>query len=399
MTEKIENWKSEKFGNIFKTSKGKKSKESSQNWQKGFLPYLSTEYLRRNKMTEFAKISNDIVLVEDEDLILLWDGSNAGEFFSGKKGILSSTMVKLQLKDENKSSKRFLFYFLKTKEEYLRGQTKGTGIPHVESSILNNFIIPFPPLIEQQKIAEILSTVDEAIQKVDSTIERTKRLKQGLMDELLTKGIGHKEFKDSEIGRIPKEWRVIKLDDLSLNLIGGGTPSTSNPAFWDGTIPWMTSAYINRRLVTKGQRNITEEGLKNSATNLIPKENLLITTRVGIGKVAINVIDMAISQDLTGIIVDKTKSTPDFLYWFFISIENKLKGLAQGSTIKGILREELGRLKVTLPSLSEQQKIAEILTTVDLKIEIEEKRRERLERIKKGLMEELLTGKKRVSVG
>jgi len=219
------------------------------------------------------------------------------------------------------------------------------------------------------------------------------------MDELLTKGIGHKEFKDSEIGRIPKEWRVIKLDDLSLNLIGGGTPSTSNPAFWDGTIPWMTSAYINRRLVTKGQRNITEEGLKNSATNLIPKENLLITTRVGIGKVAINVIDMAISQDLTGIIVDKTKSTPDFLYWFFISIENKLKGLAQGSTIKGILREELGRLKVTLPSLSEQQKIAEILTTVDLKIEIEEKRRERLERIKKGLMEELLTGKKRVSVG
>ena len=399
MTEKIENWKSEKFGNIFKTSMGKKSKESSQNWQKGFLPYLSTEYLRRNKMTEFAKISNDIVLVEDEDLILLWDGSNAGEFFSGKKGILSSTMVKLQLKDENKSSKRFLFYFLKTKEEYLRGQTKGTGIPHVESSILNNFIIPFPPLIEQQKIAEILSTVDEAIQKVDSTIERTKRLKQGLMNELLTKGIGHKEFKDSEIGRIPKEWRVIKLDDLSLNLIGGGTPSTSNPAFWDGTIPWMTSAYINRRLVTKGQRNITEEGLKNSATNLIPKENLLITTRVGIGKVAINVIDMAISQDLTGIIVDKTKSTPDFLYWFFISIENKLKGLAQGSTIKGILREELGRLKVTLPSLSEQQKIAEILTTVDLKIEIEEKRKERLERIKKWLMEELLTGKKRVSVG
>ena len=293
----------------------------------------------------------------------------------------------------------FIYYSMLFEKGRLKRWAGSTTSPIIKKSLFEKFLLSLPSLTEQQKIAEILGTVDEAIQRVDEVIEKTKRLKQGLMKELLTKGIGHKEFKDSEIGRIPKEWRVIKLDDLSLNLIGGGTPSTSNPAFWDGTIPWMTSAYINRRLVTKGQRNITEEGLKNSATNLIPKENLLITTRVGIGKVAINVIDMAISQDLTGIIVDKTKSTPDFLYWFFISIENKLKGLAQGSTIKGILREELGRLKVTLPSLSEQQKIAEILTTVDLKIEIEEKRRERLERIKKGLMEELLTGKKRVSVG
>ena len=395
----MEKWRTEKLEKIknIELIMGQSPPSSSFNENSEGLPFLQGNADFGSIYPTISKYTTNPIKIALEDDILLSVRAPVGDInLAPFKLCIGRGLAAIRIKE---NSNIFYFYWFQKIKNILENLGIGSTFKAITKNELKRLAIPIPPLSEQQKIAEILRTVDEAIQKVDETIEKTKRLKQGLMNELLTKGIGHKEFKDSEIGRIPKEWRVIKLDDLSLNLIGGGTPSTSNPAFWDGTIPWMTSAYINRRLVTKGQRNITEEGLKNSATNLIPKENLLITTRVGIGKVAINVIDMAISQDLTGIIVDKTKSTPDFLYWFFISIENKLKGLAQGSTIKGILREELGRLKVTLPSLSEQQKIAEILTTVDLKIEIEEKRRERLERIKKGLMEELLTGKKRVSVG
>jgi type I restriction enzyme S subunit len=117
---------------------------------------------------------------------------------------------------------------------------------------------------------------------------------------------------------------------------------------------------------------------------------------VGIGKVALNKIDIAISQDLTGVVLNQKLAIPDFIYWSLVNNANRLKALAQGSTIKGVLREDLGKMEIPLPSLPEQQKIAEILSAVDGRLELLGKRKERLGRIKKGLMDDLLTGKRRV---
>lgn len=293
----------------------------------------------------------------------------------------------------------FLFYtlkFPKFRNKIISSMIGTTGRQRASKQSIEKLLLPFPPLPEQKKIAEILSTADEAIQKINEAIEKTEILKKGLMYELLTKGIGHKEFKDTEIGRIPKEWEIVKLGDIASDFLGGSTPSTSNPSYWDGDIAWMTSAHINGRNVTTGQRYITKEGLKNSAANLVPRDNLLIATRVGIGKVAVNKVDIAISQDLTGVIIDKTRAMNDFLYWNLSTRERKLKSLAQGSTIKGILREELGKLKLPLPPITEQQKISENLSSVDKKLELLREKKERFERIKKGLLGDLLTGKKRV---
>jgi len=300
--------------------------------------------------------------------------------------------------NSHKLSPPFMFYLLKFQKRKLENLSTGSTFKAIKRKDIENLEFPLPPLPEQQKIAEILSTADEAIQKVDEAIEKTQRLKKGLMQELLSKGIGHEEFKETGIGRIPKEWEVVRLRDVTLGLLGGGTPSTSNRNYWDGNIPWMTSAHITGRIVANAQRNITNDGLRNSATNLVPKDNLLVATRVGIGKAAINKVDIAISQDLTGVIIDKAKSTPDFLYWCIISNERRLKSLAQGSTIKGLLREDLGKLNISLPPLPEQQKIAEILSTVDKRLELLRRRKEKLEKVKKGLMNDLLTGKRRVTV-
>ena len=293
-----------------------------------------------------------------------------------------------------------LFYFITL---WKKGFFRSVAIRHVgqsavQTKYLTNLKLFLPPLSEQKKIAEILSAVDQAIEKVDEAIEKTQRVKKGLMQELLTKGIGHKEFKDTEIGRIPKEWEIVRISDISLDLIGGGTPSTSNSDFWNGDIAWMTSAHIDGREIKNGQRYITKEGLKNSATNLIPKDNLLVATRVGIGKVALNKIDIAISQDLTGVVINQKLAIPDFIYWNLVNNAKRLKALAQGSTIKGVLREDLGKIKLSIPSLSEQKRVAEILGTIDGRLELLRKRKERLERVKKGLMNDLLTGKKRVKL-
>jgi len=238
--------------------------------------------------------------------------------------------------------------------------------------------------------------VDQASEKVGEAIEKTQRLKRGLMHELLTRGIGHKEFKETEIGMIPKNWEARKIEKICIDFVSGGTPSTSNKKYWNGEIPWMTSAFITEREIKTGQRYITKEGLRNSATNVVPKDNLVVATRVGIGKAAINRVDLAISQDLTGMIIDKKQAYPDFLYWALTNSETKLRSLAQGSTIKGILREGLGKIKLPLPPLAEQQEIAEILSSVDKRVEALRSKKEKLEKVKKRLMEDLLTGRVRV---
>ena len=180
-----EDWKVVKLGNVITHVKGKKPKEMTEEYREGHLPYLSTEYLRNNKVTNFVNPSQDVILVNNGDLILLWDGSNAGEFFWGKQGVLSSTMVKIKQK-ERKYNQKFLFYLLKTKENFLKGQTKGTGIPHVDKVVLNNITVPCPPFVEQQKIAKILSSVDNILQLKRKRREKLVRMKRRLMDLLLT---------------------------------------------------------------------------------------------------------------------------------------------------------------------------------------------------------------------
>ncbi|HLB69412.1 MAG TPA: restriction endonuclease subunit S [Candidatus Methanoperedens sp.] len=315
------------------------------------------------------------------------------------KGVFASYLIRFRpLADDIETN--FLYFYTqsrlywsqinKNKEAHLK---KG-----INAKVLGNLLMPLPPLPEQRRIAEVLGTVDSAIQKVGGAIESTERLKKGLMQRLLMRGIGHERFKESEVGRVPEEWEVVRLGDVADDFVGGGTPSTTNPDYWNGKIAWMTSSHINGRIVNSGQRLITEKGLKESSTHLIPKDNLLVATRVGIGKAAINSIDVAISQDLTGVIIKKDKVNADYIYWVLLANLNKLKSLAQGSTIKGILKDDLANLKIPLPPLPEQRRIAEILSAVDRKLELERRRKEKLSRVKKGLMNELLTGRKRLKV-
>jgi type I restriction enzyme S subunit len=336
-------------------------------------------------------------LMDSDFTVIIGRVGASGKVHFGRGKIwISDNAIYSEEYDKSKIYMPFIYHLLKFKK-LSQFASKSTH-PIITQSFLNSFLVSLPLLPEQKKIADILSTVDQAIEKVDKAIAKTERLKKGLMHELLTKGIGHKEFIDTEIGKIPKGWEVVRMEDISLDLIGGGTPSTSNSSYWNGEVAWMTSAHINEREIDTGQRYITKEGLQNSSTSVVPEGNLLVATRVGIGKAAINKIDIAISQDLTGIIINKNRAIPDFVYWYLINNKNRLRSLAQGSTIKGILRESLGNLRLPLPPLPEQQKIAEILSTVDKRLQLLKEKKRGFKKVKRGLMSDLLTGKKRVKI-
>lgn len=191
---------------------------------------------------------------------------------------------------------------------------------------------------------------------------------------------------NNQRGDIPEGWSVVKLEEISSDFVSGGTPSTSNESYWGGDIPWITSAFMSEKPISKGFKNITGAGLNNSATHLVPKNSILVATRVGVGKVAISLVDVAISQDITGVIL-KEGNDLRFVYWALRKQALKFKRLSQGSTIKGILKRDLARTHLLLPLLPEQRAIASVLSTVDDAVAKADEAIAKTERLKRGLMD------------
>ena len=190
---------------------------------------------------------------------------------------------------------------------------------------------------------------------------------------------------------IPEEWEIHTVESVSKKIVSGGTPSTTMLEYWNGNIPWTRSSVLLDPYLKSGEKFITAEGLRNSSSVLIPKNNLLVSSRVSVGNISISAIDVAISQDVTGIIINKAYARSEFLYWYLKQHIKKLVLISQGTTIQGFTRKELAKLLVFLPSLSEQQKIASIFSGVDALIESTQRTIEKTERLKKGLMQNLLT--------
>jgi len=322
------------------------------------------------------------------------------------KFIMCSDGIRVKI-DRNSFDNKFIFYsinhpyFRKSIERIALGSTrKRVGLVELKTLTLK-----IPPVKEQKKIAKILSTLDQAIEATQKLIAKEKNIKKGLMHDLLTNGIDQNgkirspqthKYKESELGLIPEGWKVDILGNI-VKIVGGGTPARNIDEYWEnGTIPWVTVKDLHNKLyITNSEEKITLSSIDHSATNLIKANNVITSTRMGIGRFFINTVDITINQDLKALIPKKGIDTI-FLLWNLLYHGKKLEALGTGTTVKGILLSDLKTLKLLLPSSQEQQKIANILTTQDKKIETEEKNLAKLKELKKGLMNDLLSGKVRV---
>ena len=152
-------------------------------------------------------------------------------------------------------------------------------------------------------------------------------------------------------------WKTVKLGDVC-DLVGGGTPSKKNDDYYDGDIPWATVRDMNVEELTSTEHKITELGLKNSSSKVIPANNVIIASRVGLGKVCILRQDTAINQDLRGVIPKRENEIDkSFLFYWFKGIANKIIGAGRGATVQGVTLPFLNSLSFPLPPLAEQQRI------------------------------------------
>ena len=152
------------------------------------------------------------------------------------------------------------------------------------------------------------------------------------------------------------KWPMVELGDICHDIVSGGTPSTKNEEYWKGNIPWITSADIVDLKTARPRKHITEEAIRESATNLIRKGNVIVVTRVGLGKLFRNDFDVCISQDSQGLIV-KDEVNADYLVYMLKDRVENFKKVSQGSTIQGVTKKQLSEIQIPLPPLKIQQKI------------------------------------------
>jgi len=180
-------WEIRKLSDIVNKIKGKNPKELCNNADEECLPYLEAQVLRGNKEPEHYKVSKDLIIANPGDIVIIWDGSYAGEVFLIKEqGILSSTMVKLILKTSDVNSV-YLYYYLLSRKKVLMTKREGIGTPHVISEVFENLPVIFPKDLEEQKaIAEVLSIFDKRKELLQKKKEIMERIKKVLMNLLLT---------------------------------------------------------------------------------------------------------------------------------------------------------------------------------------------------------------------
>ena len=350
----------------------------------------------------FDGVVDDKFLLNDGDILLSWSASLGVYIWNHGKAVLNQHIFKVVPNEQ--VNKKYLFWALHDSVENLGKVTHGSTMKHFQKGELGRTKIALPPLPEQQKIAKILSTVDEAIQRVNDQITKTERLKKGLMQTLLTKGIGHTKFKMTDIGKIPETWKLTNISNSSIlkgrigwqglttkeYLKNGDYFLVTGTEFKEGTIDWLRSKYV------------TKERYDQDPNIQIRINDILLTKDGTIGKVAlVNSLPKPATVN-TGVFVLRPIDEcydPEYMFYLLQS-EQFLKfveTLKAGSTISHLYQYSFNRFRFSLPPILEQRKISQILTGINNYIISSEKYKKKLEELKKGLMQDLLTGKIRVN--
>jgi type I restriction enzyme S subunit len=399
-------WRVVRLGEAVKLTKGRKPDELIPKYQFGALPYLTADYFRNGLPVRWvpAQYLSKLPFCSKEDVVLIWDGSKAGQVFIGLEGVLASTMVRID--PEKQIERHYLYYFLLTQFDLLNSKTTGTTIPHVNKEVFRNLPIPFPPLDEQRAIAHVLRTVQRAKEATEGVIAALRELKKSLMQHLFTYGpvpVGAKNFspqRESEIGPLPAHWRVVRLGEVFDILQGKSLSAKQNKGVRPRPFLRTSNVYWGYLDLSKlDVMDFTEEEEQKFA---LQRGDLLVCEGGNVGRTAMwegQMQGVYYQNHLHRLRARDNNVNPAFvMYWLqtAFTLLNLYSGSSNKTTIPNLSQGRLAVFPIPLPPLDEQREIARILQAVDAKIVAEQARRTALEELFKTLLHQLMSGQIRL---
>ena len=329
-------------------------------------------------------------------------------------GIVVADVVRIRV-DNKIGNSNFFNQVMNSYYTYkqLNSEIIGTTRPRVNLDQVRDLMVPIVPLPEQHRISEVLTTIDDAIEHTESIIAKFKNIKQGLMADLLTKGIDDKgnirseathRFKDSELGRIPEEWDVLRLGDHAYIKGRIGWKGLASSEYVE-TGPYLIAGnhIKSPKIIWEECNHLSEFRYNESPEIQLKKRDIIISKDGTIGRLGfINRLPgrATINSTMMLIRIVSEKLFPKYVYHYFEGefFQKIIEEKVSGSTVPHIFQRDMTTLIISAPRIHEQQRIANVLTCADNRIEREQAYLDKLILMKEGLMQDLLTGKVRVNV-
>lgn len=342
--------------------------------------------------------SNDIVspagmleekyLVCKGDILLARTGASTGKsyLYDEKDGKMyfAGFLIKAHVNEE--CDAKFIYaQTLTTKYmNWVKLTSMRSGQPGINANEYSSYAVSIACIPEQQKIADFLSTIDEIIQSTESELTAWQERKKGVMQKIFNREV---RFKADDGSEFP-EWEEKRLGEVC-DIVGGGTPDTEKAEYWGGDVNWFTPSEIGEtKYVVKSNRQISKLGLLKSSAKLLPQGTILLTSRATLGEMAIVKQECCTNQGFQSLIV-KQECLNEFIYYYQPIIKRYCEKHASGSTFLEISKKEISGCKLGVPSLPEQRKIAECLSSLDDVINQIDAELSAWKEFKKGLLQQM----------
>ncbi len=293
-----------------------------------------------------------------------------------------SNFIQLLTPDQTKAIPKYVFllmWYWHTSNRTLQFQAQTTGIRNLRTPDYLAQDIELPPLAEQRRIVDVVESVDNYIAALQERVDAARIARNAVLGELLNAG--------------GDGWVETTLGEVA-DVVGGGTPSTTVPKYWDGVIIWLTPTEVvakDGKRIGDSIRKLTDVGLRNSGAQLLPANSVILTSRASVGFAAISECPLATNQGFQSL-VPNSSSNAEFLMFWIQNNRAEFDSRAAGTTFKEISKTNVKSIKLLLPPLVEQRQIVEIVSSMDDSIQASEQTIVEAKNLRSGLLSDLLSG-------
>ena len=384
------------------------STKDEDNWN-GIVPFITpgdiTGYKIRNTVRTISEQGLDEKRKLPKNSITVSCIGNIGRVGITQLDLaMSNQQINSIVPHEKVADNYFVLFLIKYFGDEFENYASKTTVPILNKTNFSNIKLEVPPLPEQQKIASILSTVQDAIEQTEAVIQASHELKKSMMKHLFTYGpvpvdqTDQVELEETDVGQVPLNWEIQKLDEIS-DITSGGTPSRKKKEYWEnGDIPWVKTGEVDYGIIDDTEEKITKEGLNNSSAKLFPNGTVLIAmygqgvTRGRVAKLGLD----ATSNQACAAFLNLKGITNDYLFYALQYEYERLRSYAHGANQKNLSATLLKQFRIAIPDQKNQTSIVNSLSSIDQKMGQEIDKKLSLVKLFDSLLENLMTAKVRV---
>lgn len=385
-------WKEYKLGDVALTvTSGGTPKSSEPSFYNGNIPWLNTKEINFNRINKTEKYITEKGLqfssakwIPKYSIIVAMYGATAGKVAYSLIDLTTNQACCNIVIDNKKAVALYVYYYLQFSYNDLKNLACGAAQQNLNINVISNYSIILPPLSEQKRIASILGSLDDKIDLLHRENETLEAMAETL-------------FRKWFIEDAKDEWEEGTLDDI-LSIKGGTTPSTKEPKYWNGKIAWTSPrdvTSLNGIYLFDTDRKITEDGLKQISSGLLPAGTLLMSSRAPVGALAYAEIPLAINQGYIAIIDNKGYSKEFIYLWLKLNMD-LVRSYSNGSTFMEISKSAFKALNIQIPPQKNVEDFSKIIKPLFNKIKLNEQQIINLGRIKNKILPKLMSNELKI---